>query len=173
MKYNLVSTDDETYNSVLDKFDFNDPPIDPVELAKDLQDIMVEKNGLGLAANQVGLPYRVAVFNCAPEKLTMYNPSIVYYNEDYSVAEEGCLSHPGFFVKIRRPSTIRVRYQDETGEFKALTLSDLMARAVQHEVDHLNGIDFLERASKINIERAKARDKKMKRKAKQIVKGII
>jgi peptide deformylase len=166
MKYEIVPTDNKNYQSELEDFNFNEPPIDPVELAKDLHETMNALNGAGMAANQVGLNHRVAVFATEPP-LTMYNPKITYYNNEYKVEPEGCLTYPGLYVKIRRPDSIRVRWQDENGEMQAQAFDYPMAKVIQHEVDHLNGIDFVERASKINLDVAKKKWKKLKSKFKK------
>jgi peptide deformylase len=166
MKHEIVPTDNENYQSELEDFDFSEPPLDPKELAEELHDTMRTLNGAGLAANQVGLPHRVAVFATEPP-LTMYNPKITYYNDEYKVETEGCLTYPGLYVKIRRPSVVRVKWQDENGEMQASAFVYPLAKIIQHEVDHLNGIDFTDRASKINLESGRKKWKKMKTKFKK------
>ena len=167
MKYELVDANHELLSQRIDDFDFNEPPIDAEELVKDMRGVLEGANAAGLAANQLGLPYRVCVINSAPA-LNMFNPSITYYNEDYAVGNEGCLSHPGLFIKIRRPSTIRVRYTDENGDVQTKKLDGAVSRVVQHEIDHLNGIDFTERASKINLDKAKKTQKQVMKKLRRI-----
>lgn len=162
MTYTLVEHDHEVLHKKLDDFDFNNPPVDPEVLAKDLYDFMKENNGLGLAANQVGLEHRVCVINCEPV-LAMYNPEIVYYNSKHNVLTEGCLSQPNLIVRIRRPQSVRVRYYNASGELITKVFEGMMARVVQHEIDHLNGIDYTDRASDINLKNAKRKYKLMRR----------
>lgn len=170
MKYQLVPPDNEQFKSKLEDFDFQGD-VDPVELANDLREIMEANRGVGLAANQVGLDHRVCVFATDPP-LTMYNPNIVYYNDNHEIAEEGCLTHPGLFIKVRRPNGIRVRYKDENGVLQTNVFNGQLARIIQHEVDHLNGIDFLERASNIHLQQAKRKQKLYQRKVKKLAKVL-
>lgn len=116
------------------------------ELAK----MMQKKDGVGLAAPQVGVHERVIVINFSFEKkqrlLSMINPVMVEFSEKITTAEEGCLSLPKIFAKVTRPVEITVHFQDESGADRALQLIGLNARVVQHEVDHLDGILFIDRA---------------------------
>lgn len=166
-QYELVSIEDKNYNTELENFDFSGS-VDAVQLSKDLHETMKALGGAGLAANQLGLPHRVAVFATNPTPLTMYNPKIVYYNDEYKVDAEGCLSHPHLSIKIRRPSVVRVRYQDENGQMKADTFNGFLAKVVQHEVDHLNGIDFMDRASDFHLKEARRKMKLHIRKLKKM-----
>lgn len=164
----LVSGNHEVLTQELPQFDFENPPLDPKELANQLFEVMEKNNGLGLAANQVGLQHRVFVLNCNP-KLACFNPRIVYTSDDYSVGDEGCLTWPGFVMKVRRPKNIRIRFQDETGQTKTESLGGLVARVAQHELDHLNGITFFSRAKKHHIEQAKRKFELNKRKLKKVI----
>ena len=166
--YNLIPPEADVLHAEVESFDFADPPIDPVLLASDLHYCMAQAGGIGLSANQVGLSHRVFVVNCEPA-LTVYNPVITWYDDNYSVMEEGCLSYPGLSVKVRRPEKIRIRFQDEKGETHTHKFDGLMARICQHEYDHLQGIDFTERASPLNLKRAKEKLKKLQRKMKRKV----
>lgn len=167
MKYDLVNPDHEMLSTRLEDFDFTDPPIDPAELADDLFEIAKKTNAAGISANQLGLPYRLCVINSTPV-LNMYNPSITYYNDTYVVDTEGCLSHPALYIKIRRPDAIRVKYFDKDGQAQISKLKGEVARVVQHEVDHLNGIDFRDRASAINLKKGTRKQKAMKKKLKKL-----
>ena len=164
----LVPDTHECLKQEIEDFDFANPPIDPKDLAKQLHDKMELEGGLGLAANQVGLQYRVFVINSNP-KLTCFNPRIVYSSDEYSVADEGCLTYPGFFMKVRRPKNIRLRFQDENGEVKSISLDKTVSRVAQHELDHLNGITFFDRANKRHVEQAKRKYELNQRKAKRIM----
>lgn len=155
----------------LDLFNFNDPPIDPVELKQQLHDAVKTYNGMGLSANQLGLDYRVFVLNSNPFTIC-FNPRIVRYSEDFAVLEESCLTFPELRVKIRRPEWIRVRFQDETGKVHTESLQGLPARVFQHELDHLDGINYLDRANKIHLDQAKRKSKIFNRKMKRVKKYV-
>jgi len=133
-----------------EEFDFNNPPFDPVEFAQELVKFMYEKNGLGLAANQVGVPYRIFAMRGMPENFVCFNPKIVGLSKDTVVLEEGCLSYPGLLVKIKRSSSIRVRFQTPNGGTETKQFIGMTARVFQHEYDHLDGIRFYDKANKFH-----------------------
>lgn len=116
------------------------------ELVKDLKDTMLSQNGVGLAAPQVGVNLRVIVVQLmSAGKLVgpvqeMINPVITKHSTEIVGYEEGCLSIPGEFYKIDRPSTIDVKFQTLNGRYKRWYLRGLEARVVQHELDHLDGV---------------------------------
>lgn len=137
-----------------EQFDFNNPQIDPVELAQSLVTEMLRHNGLGLAANQIGYNLRVFAIRGYPEHFVMFNPMIIDISNDQIVLEEGCLSFPGLIVKIKRPRTIRIRFYGPNGEMFIKEFIDMTARVIQHEIDHLNGILFYNRANKYHRDQA-------------------
>ena len=136
-------------------------PSEPVEqiddglrkLADDMLETMYDAPGVGLAAVQVGVPRRLIVLDTAkdeepPQPLVLINPEIVSLGEELRVHEEGCLSIPDVRVEIERPSSLLVRYLDREGKPQELAAEGLLATAIQHEIDHLNGkliIDYLSR----------------------------
>ena len=135
---------------------------DPVEkvgkeeqaLMDDMLETMYEAKGIGLAAIQVGVPKRIIVMdigNRDKEKEPMYfvNPIIKNKNSNHSTYEEGCLSVPNQFAEINRPSTCEVEYLDYNGNKKILKASGLLATCIQHEMDHLEGILFIDYLSKL------------------------
>ena len=105
---------------------------------------MLAYEGLGLSANQVGVPYRVFVLWSNPT-MVCFNPRIVGYEGSEIYFSEGCLSCPNLYVKIKRPSYVRVRYQKPNGETVTDKLMGMTARIFQHELDHLDGIVFIDR----------------------------
>jgi peptide deformylase len=115
---------------------------------------MYDNNGLGIAANQVGTPYRIFAMRGAPENFVCFNPKIVQYSEQTVVLEEGCLTYPGLLVKIKRSEFIRVRFQTPNGETLTKQFIGMSARVFQHEMDHLDGIVFYNRANKFHREQA-------------------
>ncbi|MFA6029324.1 MAG: peptide deformylase [Elusimicrobiota bacterium] len=118
-------------------------------LLRDMWATMYAARGVGLAAPQVGLPLRLAVIDVKtaegkPDRLVLINPEVVA-REGAVVEEEGCLSVPGVYARVRRHSRVRVRAFDEKGRVWERTGTGLLARAFEHEVDHLDGKLFLDR----------------------------
>ena len=135
-------------------------------LTDDMLDTMHSVNGIGLAATQIGVAKQVAVIDISPEKnepLVIVNPAIQILDpsktEDY---DEGCLSVPGFFEKISRPSDIKLTYQDLNGKKQEIKPEGLLTKVVQHELDHLNGRLFVDHISE--LKRRRIRNKIVKQK---------
>ena len=135
-------------------FDFLNPFQDPTQLALELMQTMNENNTIGLSANQIGKPYSVFALKGYPENIVCFNPRIVNASAETELLEEACLSFPGVNVKIKRPKEIRVRFQMPSGLTDTKTFSGLTARTFQHELDHLNGIIFVNRANRYHREKA-------------------
>ena len=113
---------------------------------------MYENNGLGLAANQVGVPYSVFAMRGQPQNYVCFNPRIVQPSAEEIILEEGCLSFPGLVVKVKRPRHIRVRFQLPNGETVTETFIGMTARVFQHEMDHLEGKLYFNRANRYHKE---------------------
>ena len=143
----LVNQNDPALTKPCDVFDFSNPPMDPIELAQNLVKTMYDNNGIGLSANQVGIPYRVFALRGAPENFVCFNPKIVQPSEMEITLEEGSLTYPGLLVKIKRPQHIRVRFTTPNRETLTKQFTGITARIFQHEMDHLNGIIFYNRAN--------------------------
>jgi len=168
--YQLIEEASKVLRTPPPEFDFENPPEDPIEIAKNMAEAMDKFGGLGLSCNQVGLPYRMFVMRTMHEGdkeskvIAYYNPKLTRVSQDTDLMKEGCLSFPDLFLMIKRSKMIEFTYQDETGEEKSAMLEGVGARCVQHEIDHLNGILFLQRASRLKLERAqKARVKEKKK----------
>ncbi len=157
----LVKLGHPLIRTVLDEFDFSNPPTDPIALAKVLAESMLWYDGLGLSANQIGLPYRAFAMKSNPV-IVCYNPEIIDRSEKMDVAEEGCLTFPGIVGKVKRHLAIRVRYIEPNGEVKTRTLNGLSARIFQHEMDHMNGLIFTDHMTKLNLEMLIKKAKKRK-----------
>lgn len=128
------------------------------ELYNYLRDKMVEHKGVGLSAPQLGIMTRAFVIGnpSDPDNIIgVFNPMIVDYSEETVVYEEGCVSYPGIFLKIKRPRSVRVRYRNWEGEANTIRFDGYTARVFQHEYDHLNGITFHSRASRYHLEQAR------------------
>lgn len=167
MTHELIDCNDPILKTELEKFDFSNPPINPVELYNILGQKMIDENGLGLSANQIGLPYRAFVIR-AEEIIGCFNPTITAYGEEQIYLDEGCLSYPDLFVKIKRPRLVRVRYTTPDGTVVTRKFEGMTARVFQHELDHLNGISYLKRANRIHLERARKEMKLKARKQKKV-----
>ena len=98
----------------MEAFNFDDPQTDPIELAHDLAQTMIHNNGIGLSANQIGLPYRAFAIKANPI-IVCFNPRLVDVSSGTEIMEEGCLSFPGLIVKVKRPVMIKVRYAEPNG----------------------------------------------------------
>ena len=132
--------------------------VDRVLLKTNLLETMANHNGLGLSANQCGLMHQAfAAYIDWPDrvKTVCFNPEIVWSSEEASYIEEGCLTYPGLYLKIRRPVKIKVTYENVDGSVSTQDLEDLEARIFQHEYDHMNGSDFTQRVSPLVLQRAK------------------
>lgn len=119
-------------------------------IAQDMIDTMLDENGLGLAAPQVGFSLRMVALDAGPEKghpFVILNPEILE-SSGKSVREEGCLSFPGIYGKIERPEKVKLKAMDMDGKVFERDLDGLEARAAQHELDHLNGKLFIDRMNK-------------------------
>ncbi|ACK70493.1 peptide deformylase [Gloeothece citriformis PCC 7424] len=120
------------------------------QLAKEMLQTMYSSNGIGLAAPQVAVNKQLLVIDCEPDNpanppLILINPQITQSSQELCQFEEGCLSIPGVYLDVVRPKVIEVSYKDESGRPKKLKATDLLARVIQHEMDHLNGIMFVDR----------------------------
>ena len=123
------------------------------KIMDDMLETMYQANGIGLAAIQIGIPKRIIVLDVSKkeEKKPMYfvNPVIDNKDTENSTYEEGCLSVPDYFAEVDRPKKCRVQYLDYNGEKKALVADGLLATCIQHEMDHLEGILFIDYLSKL------------------------
>lgn len=144
----LVKRNDPILKKVAEKFDFNNPPVDPLDLATDLAETLLETDAVAIAANQVGLPHRVFVIK-AEELIVCFNPVIVDQSEETIKLDEACLTFKGVSAKIKRPRVIKVRYTEPNGKTVTKVFQDMTARIFQHEIDHLNGLTMVDRCSYI------------------------
>lgn len=117
-------------------------------LVESMYDLTIKSDGIGLAAPQIGLNKRLFVVVLDGLKLAFINPQIIYTSEDIVGYEEGCLSIPGVYCSVNRPRKVTIAYQDENGKRKTLEADDLLARVIQHENDHLNGVLFIDHLDK-------------------------
>lgn len=135
---NLVVFEPQKLITPTEYFDFKNPPMDPYELSNTLMKALGEIPAIGIAANQLGIPYSVFAMYGEPNYVC-FNPRIVFYSENLVELEEGCVSFPDVFGLIKRPATIRMRFQTPSGTVVTQKLEGLTARVAQHEYDHLQG----------------------------------
>jgi peptide deformylase len=123
-------------------------------LMDDMLDLMHESHGIGLAAPQVGVLKRVIVVDVSPPEeaarpYRMADPEVIWRDETLATGEEGCLSLPEQFAEVTRPERVRVRYRDEHDVVQELEADGLLAKCIQHEIDHLDGVLFVDHLSSL------------------------
>ena len=168
---NILQYPHEALTTVSTPFDFNNEKIngyDDIEkFEHDMNKLMVDARGMGLAANQIGITKRFFMighpsFDKIKKPVIIWNPSIVRESEEKTVDEEGCLSFLGVFVKVLRPEKVTVQWQNIKGETLMQHLDGMESKCFQHELDHLNGITFNTRVSKLRWDMAtKKAEKKL------------
>jgi peptide deformylase len=136
------------------------------KLGDDMLETMYHEQGIGLAGPQVGAMQRILVLDVAREDeakqpMVLVNPQIIWSSEGLSSYQEGCLSLPGQYAEVTRPAEVRVKYSTTGGEERELQAAGLLATCVQHEIDHLNGVLFIDYLSRLK------RDMILRRLAKQ------
>ncbi len=124
------------------------------QLLDDMLETMYVSNGCGLAAPQVGVSKRMVVIDIAaegeePRPMYLVNPEIVWASDEKEVCEEGCLSVPGQRAEVERPASVKIRYLDYNGNPQELLAEDFLAVAAQHELDHLDGILYIDHLSRL------------------------
>ncbi|MBR1217400.1 peptide deformylase [Bradyrhizobium sp. U87765 SZCCT0131] len=144
------------------------------KLADDMFETMYDAPGIGLAAIQIAEPVRLITMDLAKkddeqkQPRVFINPEIISASEELSVYEEGCLSIPEYYEEVERPATVRIRYLDLDGNVQEEEATGLFATCIQHEIDHLNGVLFVDYLSKLKRDRVM---KKFTKAAKQRVTG--
>ena len=137
------------------------------KLADDMLETMYDAPGIGLAAPQVGVMSQLLVMDCvkdgAPEPMVLINPKVVWESETRNVYEEGCLSIPGQYADVERPSMVRVTWQDVSGKEHEQEFDDLWATCVQHEIDHLHGVLFIDYLKPLKRQMITRKMQKLKR----------
>ena len=143
--------------------------LDREKVESQLIDSMKHYQGIGLSANQVGIMERVFVMYSDVKKgeiISCFNPKIITQSDTEIVIDEGCLSYPGLWLKVKRPDGIEVEYEDKNGELQSKAMFGLECRIFLHEYDHMEGTDFTKKVSKIKLDRAKKRQSKMLKRSK-------
>jgi len=160
----LVHYPDTFLEKKVKEVSLEDPGFDPVELKKEMVEFMLENNGIGLSANQIGLDAQVFVMGDSVQNSTMCtNPTVLQYTEETVDDIEGCLSFPNVFVKIKRPKEILAKYWNENLEECTVKIEGYSAKCYLHELDHLLGITFKDRASKLKWDMAQKKARKLEK----------
>ena len=147
------------------------PDLDRDDVEEKLLDSMKQYNGIGLSANQIGIMERVFVMYSDVKKretITCFNPEIVTKSDTEILMDEGCLTYPGLWLKVKRPDGIEVEYEDKNGEIQNQAMFGLECRIFLHEYDHMEGTNFTQKVSKIKLNRALKRRSKMVKKSKLV-----
>ena len=138
------------------------------EMKDNLIETMEHYNGIGLSANQCGVMERVFVMYSDVKKreiIACFNPKIVTESDEEIFMDEGCLTYPGLWLKVKRPDGIEVTYEDENGEKQERAMFGLEGRIFQHEYDHMIGTNFTQKVSKLRLDMARKRQKKQAKKS--------
>lgn len=157
--YDLVDKYDDILHKPTEEFNFFNPQVNPHYLAFSLVETMAKNQGVGLSANQVGLPYRVCVLNMGAQAFVMFNPKIVN-RLGVSNLKEGCLSFPGLFLNIPRAEAVTIESFDFQGNKVLQSFDGMASVCIQHEIDHLDGIFYTKKVSPLTLEREKKKIKK-------------
>jgi peptide deformylase len=128
------------------------------KLVEDMFETMYDAPGIGLAAIQLGVARRVVTMDLSKkdedkERRVFINPEVVWSSDEVRVHEEGCLSIPEFYEEVERPAQVRVKYLDLAGKAQEIEASGLLATCLQHEIDHTNGVLFIDHISKLKRDR--------------------
>lgn len=159
----LVKQNDPILHQPCQKWNFIQPAFDLPTFAENLVKVMHASNGIGLAANQVGIPYKIFAMNCDPV-FVVVNPKIVDISDEMITLDEGCLSYPGLIIKVKRPRQIKVRFNYPSGDAGSHVFEGMTARCFLHEFDHIEyGHTFLDNLNPIHKEKALRQLKKLNR----------
>lgn len=160
-----IEADNPLLRQKTEMFNFADPPTDPIELAKTLYETLMASKFIGLAAPQVGLPYRAFALRSHPG-IVCFNPRIVDVSSETLLLDEVCMTFPQLAVPVKRPKKIKVRYSEPSGETKTAVFEGMTARYFMHELDHLDGKLYTDDANKFHLDRAKRKQKILQRQVK-------
>lgn len=149
--FDLVHPTHEALSKVLPEFDFDNAPINPSDFASSLVETCKKYNGYGLSANQCGFEHRVFVMGTGDHYIAYFNPKLLGIDEETIHMAEACLSFPMLSLSITRPKSVEIEYQDYNGVKHTTNFTGLTARCFLHELDHMNGITYTERAKPLAL----------------------
>lgn len=166
MNLTLVKSPDPWLEKKVDPFSFNF--LDAKEVERQMITLMLQEGGIGLSANQVALNAQIFVMKPylieGAEPFAVINPEVVEVSKESESMPEGCLSHPDLYFNVSRPKRIVAKYLDTNANECIIELVDIDARCFLHEYDHLQGIEFTDRVSKLKLDRALKKREKMRKK---------
>jgi peptide deformylase len=161
---NLVYYPNTILEKELDDFNLESPQYDPKQLKTDMVKCMLESNGIGLSACQVGLNFKAFVMGDSETNSTLcINPTVLQYTEETDLEIEGCLSFPNVYVKVKRPKEILAEFYNENLEKQTTKIVGYSARCYLHELDHCLGITMKDRVSKLKWEMAMKKARKLEK----------
>lgn len=162
----LIKSPNPWLEKKVKEFDFN--KLDAISISNEMIELMDTAGGIGLSANQVGLDAQIFVMKPHllenKEPFVLINPELESVTVNYEEMPEGCLSHPDLFLKVKRPKGVIAKYLDINAKECKIELYDIDARCFLHEFDHLQGIEFTDRVSRLKLDMAKKKQRKLQRK---------
>lgn len=159
----LIYHPDESLDKKVNEVDLLNPGFDPKELKKEMVNFMLTNKGIGLSANQIGLDAQVFVMGENTDNaIICINPVVLQHTEETVVDIEGCLSFPNIYVKVKRPKEILVKYYDENLKEISTKVIGYSAKCFLHEWDHLQGVTFKDRVSKLKWDMAQKKASKLR-----------
>ena len=150
----LVKEDDPFLREKPERFDFKNPQVDPEKLVEQLFANMIHYNGMGLSANQIGIPAAVFAMVMGENGIVIFNPEILEWSDETTYIREGCLSFPGLYVAVERSHSIAAKFQLYDGDVQGASFSEMSARIFQHESEHMDGDIFIDNVSKFRLKSA-------------------
>ena len=168
MIYTLLEPDHDLLKHPLPEITAETEPESRQELLDNMVETMKHYGGIGLSANQCGIPIRMFVFGDNENYVPCFNPRIIEASEKKIPIEEGCLTYPGLFVKIFGPDEVTATFEDENRELHKENFTGLQSRVFQHEYDHMQGIDFRSLAGRMALNIAQRKLKRGQRKLKKM-----
>lgn len=162
----LIKSPNPWLEKKVKEFDFN--KLDAISISNEMIELMDTAGGIGLSANQVGLDAQIFVMKPHllenKEPFALINPELESVTVNYEEMPEGCLSHPDLYLKVKRPRGVIAKYLDTDAKECKIELYDIDARCFLHEFDHLQGIEFTDRVSRLKLDMAKKKQRKLQRK---------
>jgi len=150
----LVKEDDPFLREKPERFDFENPQVDPEKLVEQLFANMIHYDGIGLSANQIGIPITAFAMNMGKNGMVVFNPEILEWSDETTYIKEGCLSYPGLYIAVERSHSIAAKFQLYDGEEQGASFSEMSARIFQHESEHMDGDIFIDNVSKFRLKSA-------------------
>ena len=161
----IIKNEKKLREKVTENWSFIKPPKDTKEFAEELIEAMWSNSGLGISANQLGYNYRAFSMRGETKKdsIVCFNPEIKDFSPEMNTMEEGCLSLPDVFARVVRPAHVAISYLNQDGKQEGQLASGMTARVFQHELDHLDGILFVDRLGELSRQRAFEKARKIKK----------